>query len=81
MLLGHVLHILRNMVEPRRHSYCEWPNRCQGWMLPELVEFKRYCIRKGLPCVRGSNRWVYVRADVQAETFHLFTESLENLDH
>ena len=35
---------------------------------------------KGLPCVRGSNRWVYVRADVQAETRHLFEEALDNLD-
>ena len=35
---------------------------------------------KGLPCVQGSNRWVYVRADVQAETWHLFEEALDNLD-
>ena len=36
---------------------------------------------QGLPCVRGSNRWVYVRADVQAETRHLFEEGLDNPDH
>ena len=49
MLLGHVLQILKEMVEPRRHWYFEWPIRCQGWSLPELVNFRHYCIRKGCP--------------------------------
>ena len=35
---------------------------------------------QGLPCVRGSKRWVYVRADVQAEPPHLFEEASDNLD-
>ena len=36
---------------------------------------------QGLARVQGSNRWVYVRADVQAEARHLFEEGLDNLDH
>ena len=36
---------------------------------------------QGLPRVQGSNRWVYVRADVRAEARHLFEEGLDNLDH
>ncbi|MDA8583090.1 hypothetical protein N9L68_02630 [bacterium] len=47
--LGTCFAYFENMVEPRRHWYFEWPNRCQGWRLPELVEFRSYCIRKGCP--------------------------------
>ena len=36
---------------------------------------------QGLPPVQGSNRWVYVWADVRAEARHLFEEGLDNLDH
>ena len=49
LLLGHVLHILEKMVGGRRHWYFEWPSRCQGWALPELVAFKSHCIQKGCP--------------------------------
>ena len=49
VLLGHVLQILKNMAGRRRHRYFEWPTRCQGWQLPELVAFRSHCIAKGWP--------------------------------
>ena len=36
---------------------------------------------QGLLCVRGSNRWVYVRAEVPGEARHLFEKGLDNPDH
>ena len=47
VLLRHVLQILKNMAGRRRHWYFEWPTRCQGWQLPELVAFRSHCIAKG----------------------------------
>ena len=49
MLLRNVLQILKSMVGVRRHVYFEWPTRCQGWLLPELVAFRSHCIAKGCP--------------------------------
>ena len=44
-----ILQILKNMAGLRRHWYFEWPTRCQGWQLPELVAFRSHCIAKGWP--------------------------------
>ena len=49
VLLRNALQILKSMVGVRRHVYFEWPTRCQGWLLPELVAFRRHCIAKGCP--------------------------------
>ena len=50
-----------------------------GLEIARAGEVQELLHSQGLPCVRGSNRWVYVRADVQAESFHIFTEALEHL--
>ena len=56
MLLGHdwqnLNFIKQNLAEHRRYWFFEWPTRCQGWQLPELVAFRSHCIAKGWPVYR-----------------------------
>ena len=47
-LLCNVLKVLKRVVSPNRHIYFEWPSRCQGWRLPELLAFRSECIARGL---------------------------------
>ena len=81
MLLGHVLQILKKMVEPRRQLVLRVAKRMSGLDVARAGGVQEPLHSQGLLCVRGSNRWVYVRADVLAETRHLFEEGLDNLDH
>ncbi|MDA8583253.1 hypothetical protein N9L68_03445 [bacterium] len=79
--LGTCCAYVENMVEPRRHWYFEWPSRCQGWRLPELVKCRSHCIRKGCPVhdVRIDGCMYGVMSN--NETWHLFEEALDHLDH
>ena len=81
MPLGHVLQILKKMNGASEALVLRVAKPMSGLDVARAGGVQEALHSKGLPCVQGSNRWVYVWADVQRETWHLFAEALDNLDH
>ena len=46
-MVRNIIPIFKEAIENDGDIYYEWPTRCHGWQIKELVDFKQWCEARG----------------------------------